>query len=66
MFFFLVVGDGDLSLFLAAIVSSCSSYGVPTAVVAVPIGTSIAWAADLSDGDIDMFDTRSELVGLFG
>ena len=36
-----------------------------TAVVSVSIGTSIVWAADLSDGDSDVFDTRSELVGVF-
>ena len=37
--------------------------------VAVDIGTSIVCAADIadfSDGDSDMFDTRSELIGVFG
>ena len=56
-----------ISLFFSAIVSSCSSSpAVLTAVVAVSIGTSIVWAIDISDGDSDMFDTRSEMIGVFG
>ena len=58
---------GDLFLFFTVIVSSgfSSSSAVRTDAVDVSIGTTIVCAMDLPDGDIEIFDTRSELTGAF-
>ena len=65
---FFVSGDGGRSRFLAAIVSSCSSpSAVMTAEDSESIGTSISRTADFPDWfDIEILDTGSELVGVFG
>ena len=66
-FLFFVSCDGDRSLFLDVIVSSCAASSVFVAVVAYSIGTSMVRTTDFSDlFDSEMIDTSSVLVGVFG